>query len=167
MQENKVFQKFLQSTYDKEKNYKSILSKTKGGINMKKKILNIAAIVIIIIGLGILTPKIYAKIAFNAFAALNTHEHILSDGFDVIRNAICTGDGILDIAHFCKEETEIKPIFDRFNNKVKLGEHFHSVIFVTKEHIIYAFVALYGTVSPVQIKIGPCDKHYTDVFICD
>lgn len=65
MQENKVFQEFLQNTYDKNKNYKSILSKTKGGINMKKKILNIAAIVIIIIGLGILTPKIYAKIAFN------------------------------------------------------------------------------------------------------
>lgn len=65
MQENKVFQEFLQNTYDKDKNYKSILSKTKGGINMKKKILNIAAIVVIIIGLGILTPKIYAKIAFN------------------------------------------------------------------------------------------------------
>ena len=113
------------------------------------------------------TMRVYAKIAFNAFAALNTHEHILSDDFNVIRNAICTGEGILDIACFCKEGIGIKPIFDKFNNEVKFGEHFHSVTFVTKERIIYAFVALYGTVSPVQIKIGPCNKHYTDIFICD
>ena len=113
------------------------------------------------------TMRVYAKIAFNAFAALNTHEHILSDDFNVIRNAICTGKGILDIAYFCKEGISIKPIFDKFDNEVKLGEHFHSITFVTKERIIYAFVALYGTVSPVQIKIGPCNKHYTDIFICD
>lgn len=45
--------------------------------------------------------RVYAKIAFNAFAALNTRERIFSSDFDVIRNAICTGDGILDLAHFC------------------------------------------------------------------
>lgn len=113
------------------------------------------------------TMRVYAKIAFNAFAALNTHERILSDDFNAIRNAICTGDGILDIAHFCKEGISLKPIFDKFDNEVKLGEHFHSVTFVTHDHILYAFVALYGTNSPVQIEIGHCDKYYTDIFICD
>lgn len=111
--------------------------------------------------------RVYAKIAFNVFAALNTRERILSNDFDVIRNAICTGDGILDLAHFCQEGIEIKPILDKFDNKMKLGEHFHSVTFVTRNHILYAFVALYGTISPVQIEIGPCDKYYTDIFICD
>ncbi len=113
------------------------------------------------------TMRVYAKIAFNVFAALNTRERILSNDFDVIRNAICTGDGILDLAHFCQEGIEIKPILDKFDNKMKLGEHFHSVTFVTHNHILYAFVALYGTISPVQIEIGPCDKYYTDIFICD
>ena len=111
--------------------------------------------------------RVYAKIAFNAFAALNTHERILSDDFNAIRNAICTGDGILDIAHFCKEGIRLKSIFDKFDNEVKLGEHCHSVTLVTHEYILYAFVVLYGTISPVQIEIGPCDKYYTDIFICD
>ena len=82
------------------------------------------------------TMRVYAKIAFNVFAALNTRERILSNDFDVIRNAICTGDGILDLAHFCQEGIEIKPILDKFDNKMKLGEHFHSVTFVTQSYLI-------------------------------
>lgn len=65
MQENNILKEFLKDTYNERKNYNSILSKTKGGVYMKKKILNIAAVIVIIIGIGIFAPKIYAKILWN------------------------------------------------------------------------------------------------------
>lgn len=65
MKDNKIFKEYMQNTYNKEENYNSILSKVKGGVNMKKKILNIAAVLIVIIGLGVFTPKIYARIVWN------------------------------------------------------------------------------------------------------
>ena len=111
--------------------------------------------------------RVYAKIAFNSFAALNSHEYILSSEFDTIRNAICTGESILEIAGFCTERIDLKPIFDKFKDQVTLGEQFHLVVFVTKDNFLYAFVYLYGFDIPVQVKIGSCNKHYTDIFICD
>ncbi|MBO5478896.1 MAG: hypothetical protein J6A04_04210 [Clostridia bacterium] len=65
MPENKILKEFLESTYNKEKNYNSICSKIKGGMNMKKKLLNIAAVLLIIVVAGVTVQGVYAKIAWN------------------------------------------------------------------------------------------------------
>lgn len=65
MPENKIFKEFLESTYDREKNYNSICSKIKGGIDMKKKILNIAAVLLIVLVTGVTAQSVYAKIAWH------------------------------------------------------------------------------------------------------
>ena len=66
MLESKLLKNYLNEKYSKENNYYEILQKVKGSGNMKKrKILNIAAILIIVIMLGALTPSIYAKIQWN------------------------------------------------------------------------------------------------------
>ncbi len=65
MQENKIFKEFLENTYDKDKNYNSICSYIKGGIYMKKNLLNIAAVILTVLVIGISAQNIYAKIAWN------------------------------------------------------------------------------------------------------
>ena len=66
MLESKLLKNYLNEKYSKENNYYEILQKVKGSGNMKKrKILNIAAILLIVIMLGALTPSIYAKIQWN------------------------------------------------------------------------------------------------------
>ena len=62
MPDNKIFKEFLESTYDREKNYNSICSKIKGGIDMKKKILNIVAVLLIVL---VTAKSVYAKIAWH------------------------------------------------------------------------------------------------------
>lgn len=62
---NTTFKKYLESKYSKEDNYKKILSKEKGVVSMKKRILNIAAIFLVIIIAGVLSTNIYAKIMWN------------------------------------------------------------------------------------------------------
>ena len=53
MQENKIFKEFLENTYNKDKNYNSICSYIKGGIYMKKNLLNIAAVILTVLVIGI------------------------------------------------------------------------------------------------------------------
>ena len=65
MQENKIFKEFLENTYNKDKNYNSICSYIKGGIYMKKNLLNIAAVILTVLVIGISAQNIYAKIAWN------------------------------------------------------------------------------------------------------
>lgn len=68
---NRQYEEFAKEKFDKEKNYNAIISKIKEGSPMKKnkstkyKILNIAAIFIIIIVVASLAPSIYAKIQWN------------------------------------------------------------------------------------------------------
>lgn len=65
MRENKVFQEFLQNTYDKDKNFEFICSEIKGGIDMKRKILNMVAVLLVVILIGATSSSIYAKISWN------------------------------------------------------------------------------------------------------
>lgn len=65
MPENKILKEFLEITYDKEKNYDSICSKIKGEVDMKKKWSNIAAVLLMILVIGVATPVAYAKIVWN------------------------------------------------------------------------------------------------------
>ena len=62
---NNTFKEYLESKYSKEDNYKKILSKEKGVVSMKRKILNIAAIFLVIVIAGVLSTNIYAKIMWN------------------------------------------------------------------------------------------------------
>lgn len=65
---NKIIKEYMEEVHNKEQNYKVILSKSKGVGNMKskkRKILNIAAILMVVIVLGVATPQIYAKIQWD------------------------------------------------------------------------------------------------------
>ena len=61
---NNSFKEYLENMYNKDSNYKQILSKEKGVVNMKIKILNIAAIFIVVILAGLISTQIYAKIKY-------------------------------------------------------------------------------------------------------
>lgn len=65
---NKELKKYMKEIHNIDKNYQEILSKEKGAGNMKfnkKKILNIAAILIAVVLVGTLSTQIYAKIQWN------------------------------------------------------------------------------------------------------
>lgn len=66
---NKLYEEFSQEKFNQDSNYKAIIAKVKEENTMKKckiyKILNIAAILLIIIVIGSITPSIYAKIKWD------------------------------------------------------------------------------------------------------
>lgn len=60
------FKEYVNSQFDCDTNYHMILNKVKGSGNMKKKkILNIAAVLLVILILGAMAPGIYASIKWN------------------------------------------------------------------------------------------------------
>lgn len=64
MQGNRILKEYFDDIYNKENNYEKTCSK----INNKKqikKIINIAAMFIMVVAIGIITPRIYAKISWN------------------------------------------------------------------------------------------------------
>ena len=66
MHNNKALKEILDNEFDKQKNYDKIMKKVKRGDNMKKKkLLNIAAIFLVIVLVGVFAPKIYAEIQWN------------------------------------------------------------------------------------------------------
>ena len=66
---NKAFQEYTEKLYNIDANYEAILSKDKKGVSKtkryKKKVLNIAAMFIVVILVGILSTQIYAKIQWD------------------------------------------------------------------------------------------------------
>lgn len=65
---NEAMKEYAEKIHDKEKNFNKILSKWKGVSNMKitiKKIINIAAVFIIVIFIGTISTRIYAKIQWD------------------------------------------------------------------------------------------------------
>ena len=65
---NKVFQDYLEEVNNIDSNYKKIISKKRGVVNMKnykKKILNIVAIFVAIVFIGVASTQIYAKIQWD------------------------------------------------------------------------------------------------------
>lgn len=65
MSENRIFKEFCENAYNKEKNYNAICSKIKGGIDVKRKLLNIAAMLVIAVIIGATAKEVYAKIVWN------------------------------------------------------------------------------------------------------
>ena len=64
MSKNKVLKEYINNIYNKDRNYDIVFSKIKNKNNIRK-ILNIAAIFLITMMIGVTLPKIYAKIAWN------------------------------------------------------------------------------------------------------
>ena len=56
---------YLEEIHNQDKNYEKILLKTKGVMNMKRKMLNIAAIFVVVLLLGATSSSLYAKIKWN------------------------------------------------------------------------------------------------------
>lgn len=65
---NKAFKEYMEEVNNPEKNYKKILSKEKGVVNMKintRKLVNMVAILIAIVIVGAASTQIYAKIQWD------------------------------------------------------------------------------------------------------
>ncbi len=65
---NNTFKNYMQSEFNKNVNYKKIIIKERKVVKMKdfrKKIINIAACIAIIVIIGTVSPKIYAKIQWD------------------------------------------------------------------------------------------------------
>lgn len=65
---NKIFRDYMEEEYNKEKNYEKIIFREKEVVKMKriqKRVLNLAACVLVIIFVGTLSSKIYAKIQWD------------------------------------------------------------------------------------------------------
>ena len=128
---NTTFKKYLESKYSKEDNYKKILSKEKGVVSMKKRILNIAAIFLVIIIAGVLSTNIYAKIMWNiefkdyrqlpskeikgtldelkeeGYAEVLNIDYLEQDGIGIKINSILLTDDCLDIDITSKFDEDI------------------------------------------------------------
>ena len=60
------FKEYTKEQFSKEKNYNAILQKVKGsGVMKKKKILSIAAVLLVVVIVGAMAPNIYANIKWN------------------------------------------------------------------------------------------------------
>ena len=118
---NNSFKEYLENMYNKDSNYKQILSKEKGVVNMKRKILNIAAIFIVVILAGLISTQIYAKIKWNiefkeyknlpstetkgtlkeikedGYAEVLDMDYLTQDGVGIKLNSILLTDDCLDI----------------------------------------------------------------------
>ena len=62
---NQVFKEYMEEINSQELNYQKILSKEKGVIRMRRKMLNIAAVLFVIVLLGTVSTQIYAQIKWN------------------------------------------------------------------------------------------------------
>lgn len=66
MQQNEYLTRYLKQQFDRQQNYDQILKKVKGsGYMNKKRILNIAAILLVVIIVAAMSPSIYAQIKWN------------------------------------------------------------------------------------------------------
>ena len=118
---NNSFKEYLENMYNKDSNYKQILSKEKGVVNMKRKILNIAAIFLAVILAVLISTQIYAKIKWNiefkeyknlpstetkgtlkeikedGYAEVLDMDYLTQDGVGIKLNSILLTDDCLDI----------------------------------------------------------------------
>lgn len=96
---------YLEEIHNQDKNYEKILLKTKGVMHMKRKILNMAAIFVVVLLVGATSSSLYAKIKWNiAFeeyqnrpvgeAKGNLDEVRESDYAEVLNMDYVTQDGI-------------------------------------------------------------------------
>ena len=135
---NKTLKEHLENEYSKEKNYQKILYKEKKVVSMKRKILNIAAIFLVIIVAGVLSTNIYAEIQWNkefdiyknlpsvrtkgtlteikedGYAEVIDTDYITQDGISIKVNEMLLTDDVLDIDLTFKFDENVNVDYDRF-----------------------------------------------------
>lgn len=136
---NKTLKEHLENEYSKEKNYQKILYKEKKVVSMKRKILNIAAIFLVIIVAGVLSTNIYAEIQWNkefdvyknlpsvrtkgtlaeikedGYAEVIDTDYITQDGISIKVNEMLLTDDVLDIDLTFKFDENVNVDYDRFD----------------------------------------------------
>ena len=136
---NKTLKEHLENEYSKEKNYQKILYKEKKVVSMKRKILNIAAIFLVIIVAGVLSTNIYAEIQWNkefdiyknlpsvrtkgtlaeikegGYAEVIDTDYITQDGISIKVNEMLLTDDVLDVDLTFKFDENINVDYDRFS----------------------------------------------------
>ena len=136
---NKTLKKHLENEYSKEQNYQKILYKEKKVVSMKRKILNIAAIFLVIIVTGVLSTNIYAEIQWNkefdiyknlpsvrtkgtlaeikedGYAEVIDTDYITQDGISIKVNEMLLTDDVLDVDLTFKFDENVNVDYDRFD----------------------------------------------------
>lgn len=136
---NKNLKEHLENEYSKEKNYQKILYKEKKVVSMKRKILNIAAIFLVIIVTGVLSTNIYAEIQWNkefdiyknlpsertkgtlaeikedGYAEVIDTDYITQDGISIKVNEMLLTDDVLDVDLTFKFDENVNVDYDRFD----------------------------------------------------
>ena len=136
---NKTLKEHLENEYSKEKNYQKILYKEKKVVSMKRKILNIAAIFLVIIVAGVLSTNIYAEIQWNkefdiyknlpsertkgtlaeikedGYAEVIDTDYITQDGISIKVNEMLLTDDVLDVDLTFKFDENVNVDYDRFD----------------------------------------------------
>ena len=109
---NKVFREYTDKIYNIDSNYEAILSRSKKGVSKmkskKKKVLNIAAMFIAVILVGVLSTQIYAKIQWNIeFKEYQNREYATGSG--VIQQAIESGyNEVIDMEYNKQDGISVK-----------------------------------------------------------
>ena len=62
---NKIWKKYVDEIHNQDANFEKIRLRTKGVMNMKKKLLNMAAVFVAIVVIGATSSQIYAQIKWN------------------------------------------------------------------------------------------------------
>ena len=136
---NKTLKEHLENEYSKEKNYQKILYKEKKVVSMKRKILNIAAIFLVIIVAGVLSTNIYAEIQWNkefdvyknlpsvrtkgtlaeikedGYAEVIDTDYITQDGISIKVNEMLLTDDVLNVDLNFKFDENVNVDYDRFD----------------------------------------------------
>ena len=136
---NKTLKEHLENEYSKEKNYQKILYKEKKVVSMKRKILNIAAIFLVIVVAGVLSTNIYAEIQWNkefdiyknlpsvrtkgtlaeikedGYAEVIDTDYITQDGISIKVNEMLLTDDVLSIDLNFKFDENVNVDYDMFN----------------------------------------------------
>lgn len=136
---NKALKEYLENEYSKEKNYQKILYKEKKVVSMKRKILNMAAIFLVIIVAGVLSTNIYAEIQWNkefdvyknlpsvrtkgtlaeikedGYAEVIDTDYITQDRISIKVNEMLLTDDVLDIDLTFKFDENVNVDYDRFD----------------------------------------------------
>lgn len=108
MQNNKILKEFLEHEYNQDANYKAIVSKTERKPSMKKKILSVAAVILVVIVVGVTVPTVRAKIAWNTeFAEYQNRDRV--EGTGAINEAIKDGyEENINMEYIYKDNIGIK-----------------------------------------------------------
>lgn len=112
--------------------------------------------------------RVYAKIAFNALAALKGIVFVRSPEFDNIKSAILSGKDIKEYVWDIQSPNPILKTLGLFPERLPFGKHSHVVFFLQKDNFLYGIVSLYGVDVSTVVKLGKIEDTFSlDCYVCD